>query len=220
MNLLINANAKHIPLALSAILLYNCFMRNDKGQFTKGHRFSPETEFKKGQHWRPRKPYWDREWLRREYEDNFRSANEIAEQFGITEAAILHWLRKHKIPRRDMSEIRAEKHWGMSGEDNAMFGKRGEEVPNWKGGVTAERQAFYSSIGWKKARKAVYKRDKHKCQRCGDKENLHIHHIVSFANEELRADPNNLILLCADCHHWVHSKENTNKEYIGEEVQG
>ena len=218
MNLLINANAKHIPLALSAILLYNCLMRNDKGQFTKGHRFSPDTEFKKGQHWRPRKPYWDREWLRREYEDNFRSANEIAEQFGITEAAILHWLRKHKIPRRDMSEIRAEKHWGLSGEQNGMYGKRGEEVPNWKGGVTAERQSFYSTLEWKKARKVVYKRDKSKCQRCGNKSDLHIHHIVTFANKELRAETSNLVLLCADCHHWVHSKENTNNDYIGEEV--
>jgi hypothetical protein len=193
--------------------------RDDKGRFIKGKRYSPETEFKKGEHWRPRKPYWDKEWLRREYEDNFRSANEIAEQFGITEAAILHWLRKHKIPRRDMTEIRTEKHWGLSGEQNGMYGKRGEEVPSWKGGVTPERQAFYSSMEWKKVRKAVYKRDKYRCQRCGTKDKiLHVHHIVTFANRELRADVDNLVLLCIDCHHFVHSADNINKEYIGEEV--
>ena len=191
--------------------------RDNKGRFIKGVHYSPETEIKKGEHWRPKKPYWNREWLLREYENNFRSANEIAEQFGITEAAILYWLRKHKIPRRKMAEIRAEKHWGLSGEQNGMYGKRGEEVPNWKGGVTAERQAFYSTMEWKKARRAVYKRDNRTCQRCGVKKNLHVHHIVGFANKKLRSDPDNLILLCANCHHWVHSRENTNKEYIGEE---
>ena len=38
-------------------------------------------------------------------------------------------------------------------------------------------------------------------------------------NKEMRADENNLILLCVDCHRWVHSNENIDKEYIGEEVQ-
>jgi len=36
-------------------------------------------------------------------------------------------------------------------------------------------------------------------------------------SEELRADPDNLILLCADCHHWVHSNENINDEFIRKE---
>ena len=192
-------------------------MRNDKGQFTKGMHASPETEFKKGEHWRPRKPYWNEEWLRREYVDNFRSANEIAEQFGVTEAAMLYWLRKHKIPRRDMSEIRSEKHWGLSGEQNGMYGRTGEDNPHWRGGITPERQSFYVSDEWKKACSAVYKRDNAECQICGIKENLHVHHIVSFANEELRADPENLILLCSDCHHWVHSNNNVNNKYIREE---
>lgn len=192
-------------------------MRNDKGQFTKGHHFSPETEFKKGQHWRPKKTYWDKDWLVSEYATKERSANDIASEFGITEAAILYWLRKHNILRREMSNIRSKKHWGLADEQNGMYGRTGENSSNWKGGITAERQLFYSSIEWKKARKAVYKRDNRMCQRCGSKGNIHIHHIVSFANEKLRADVNNLILLCADCHHWVHSKENINDEYIGKE---
>lgn len=195
-------------------------MRNDKGQFTKGHHFSPETEFKKGQHWRPKKPYWDKDWLVSEYATKERSANDIASEFGITEAAILFWLRKHNILRREMSNIRSKKHWGLAGEQNGMYGRTGENSSNWKGGITPERQEFYISDEWKKACSEVYKRDNAQCQRCGNKDNLHVHHIVTFANKELRADIDNLVLLCAKCHRFVHSKNNINQEYIGKEVQG
>ena len=195
-------------------------MRNDKGQFTKGHHFSPETEFKKGQHWRPIKPYWDKDWLVSEYATKERSANDIASEFGITEAAILFWLRKHNILRREMSNIRSKKHWGLAGEQNGMYGRTGENSSNWKGGITPERQEFYISDEWKKACSKVYKRDNAQCQRCGNKDNLHVHHIVTFANKELRADIDNLVLLCAKCHRFVHSKKNNNREYTREEVQG
>jgi len=195
-------------------------MRNDKGQFTKGHHFSPETEFKKGQHWRPKKPYWDKDWLVSEYATKERSANDIASEFGITEAAILFWLRKHNILRREMSNIRSKKHWGLAGEQNGMYGRTGENSSNWKGGITPERQEFYISDEWKKACSEVYKRDNAQCQRCGNKDNLHVHHIVTFANKELRADIDNLVLLCAKCHRFVHSKKNNNREYTREEVQG
>lgn len=195
-------------------------MRNDKGQFTKGHHFSPETEFKKGQHWRPKKPYWDKDWLVSEYATKERSANDIASEFGITEAAILFWLRKHNILRREMSNIRSKKHWGLSGEQNGMYGRTGENSSNWKGGITPERQEFYISDEWKKACSEVYKRDNAQCQRCGNKDNLHVHHIVTFANKELRADIDNLVLLCAKCHRFVHSKKNNNREYTREEVRG
>lgn len=194
-------------------------MRNSKGQFTKGNHFSPSTEFKKGEHWRPSKPYWNKDWLYKEYVENFRSAADIANQFDITEAAILHWLRKHKIKRRNMTDIRAEKYWGLSGEKNGMHGKTGKDSVNWKGGITPERQGFYVSTAWKKSCSFVYKRDNAQCQRCGNKNDLHVHHIVGFANKKLRSDVNNLVLLCVKCHRFVHSKKNINKEFIKKEVE-
>lgn len=194
-------------------------MRNDKGQFTKGHHFSPETEFKKGQHWRPKKTYWDKDWLENEYAVKERSADDIARQFGITEAAILFWLRKHNIQTRSMTDIRAIKYWGLSGEKNGMYGKTGIKSSNWKGGITPERQDFYASQEWKSACAEVYKRDNATCQKCGAKEKLHVHHVIGFANKELRADIDNLVLLCAKCHRFVHSKKNINKEFIREEVR-
>jgi len=38
-------------------------------------------------------------------------------------------------------------------------------------------------------------------------------------NKEIRADANNLVLLCVKCHRFVHSKKNINGEFIGKEVQ-
>lgn len=103
-----------------------------------------------------------------------------------------------------------------------MKGKKGKDVPNWKGGITPERQAFYSSQEWKEAVKSVYKRDNGECQRCkkrnrkGERFAFDIHHIASFANRELRAELSNLVLLCEKCHYWVHGRENVNKEFISE----
>lgn len=99
-------------------------------------------------------------------------------------------------------------------------GKRGAEIPSWKGGVTPERQAFYASSEWKDAVKKIWKRDNAACQKCGKrnakgmKHSFAIHHIESFSIKEKRADVNNLVLLCTDCHQWVHSKKNKNKEFL------
>jgi 5-methylcytosine-specific restriction endonuclease McrA len=68
--------------------------------------------------------------------------------------------------------------------------------------------------------RAVWKRDKGTCQRCGAKANdgaiMHIHHIVSFAVKELRTETGNLVLLCIGCHHFVHSAANTGREFVKE----
>jgi len=183
-------------------------MRNNKGQF------------KKGSHWRKRKPWWDKEWLYDQYITCGRSAKEIANGGGVTENAIFYWLHKHKIKRRNISEARAIKYWGSKGTDNPMWNRRGELNPRWLGGVTPERQAFYTSEEWRKACSAVWKRDGAICQRCGlyreDALDMpfHIHHIQSFANKDLRADVSNLVLLCETCHWFIHSRENVDRDYL------
>jgi hypothetical protein len=102
-----------------------------------------------------------------------------------------------------------------------LKGKRGAATPNWKGGVTPERQAFYSSPEWRDAVKAVWARANAHCERCGAHHNgvlrgtFHVHHIVSFMVRELRSEPSNLALLCKTCHFWVHSRANVGREFIG-----
>lgn len=92
---------------------------------------------------------------------------------------------------------------------------------SWKGGVTPERQAMYSSDKWKECVKHVWKRDNATCQRCGKKHNdgnrntFNIHHIYPFAKyKHLRCQPDVLVLLCRDCHLFVHSKKNINHEFM------
>lgn len=180
----------------------------NRGQFQKGSR----------SHWKSR-PHWSSDWLKFAYLIRGMSAQEIANECGVTENAIFTALHKFGIPTRTIQEARELKRWGLIGKDNPMYGKTGDQNPNWRGGVTSERQAFYSSRKWKRACSLVWKRDSATCQKCGiHKDNstvaFHIHHVVSFAVELLRAKPSNLVLLCKDCHGWVHSNENKDGEFI------
>ena len=185
--------------------------RNKKGQFLKG------------ENWREPQPFRNKDWLINEYVTKERSTMEIANEFGVTDSAILFWLRRHKIPRRNISEARKVKYWGAKGADNPLWNKFGELNPQWKGGITAERQSFYSSQEWKTACITIWKRDDSTCQRCklrkADSPDIpfHIHHIVSFKNKELRGNINNLVLVCEPCHHFIHSRKNINNEFIQKE---
>ena len=98
----------------------------------------------------------------------------------------------------------------------------GRKPANYKGGITPERQAFYRSEEWKSAVKQVWHRDNATCCRCGDHHNhkdlrgtFAIHHVDGFQITERRADPTNLILVCAPCHRWIHGKNNTEKLFLG-----
>lgn len=104
-----------------------------------------------------------------------------------------------------------------------MKGRRGDQTPMWKGGITPERQALYSSQEWRDAVSEVWQRDDAKCRRCGlDHQSIdrstrkfHIHHIDSFKVVERRSDATNLVLLCDKCHRWVHGKNNKERLFLG-----
>lgn len=180
----------------------------------------PNGQFIKGEHWRSPQSFREKEWLQHHYDELKMSAGEIARMFNVTDAAILFWLRKHKIKRRTVGQARKIKKWGAFGVDNPMWNKRGELNPRWLGGVTPERQSFYMSDDWKVACRSVWRRDNATCQRCGIAKRLspdmpfHIHHIVSFSDKALRADTNNLVLVCESCHHFIHSKRNIDREFL------
>lgn len=184
--------------------------RSSDGRFLKGVHYSTETEFKKGSHWRKPKPYWNRDWLVHEYCDLEKPANQIAEEQGCFENNILYFLKKFQIKTRSMKEIRKIKYWGLIGEKNPM----------WKGGISSERDKLNHTPEWKKLIKYIHVRDKNICQLCemkhiyGEK-TFHLHHIKSFSlYPKLRLEPSNILLLCKECHVFIHSNANENKLYI------
>lgn len=195
-------------------------MRNAKGQFVKGERAHPETEFKKGQHWRKPQAFRDKAWLVTEYVEKKRSTGDIAAQFGVKDASIVYWLRKHGVPRRTVKEARQVKHWGASGDANGMYGRTGSDNPNWNGGLTPLRQSIYAQHEWKKIVRAVRRRDK-VCRLCGSNKNTQIHHIVRFSDAPLLAmDKGNLILLCETCHDKMQNKERRWEKRLRKLLQG
>lgn len=177
-------------------------------------------KFLPGYTYREPKLLWDKEWIKTKYFDEKLSVTEIGELCGCTHKNVSYWLKKHGFKGRTVSEVRRHKYWGSKGDKNPMFGKTGEENPQWKGGVTPERQRFYSSMEWRALIPVIFKRDDNKCRRCGKqhetKRDLHIHHIIPFKFKEFRTVEDNLMLLCQKCHGWVHSKKNINKEYLSD----
>lgn len=80
-----------------------------------------------------------------------------------------------------------------------MAQKRGkkfskENHPNWKGGIS--ERTYKSKKTIEKAKKI-----KKKCNRCGQDENLHGHHIIKYSERlDLCDNLNNIEILCRDCH--------------------
>lgn len=183
-------------------------VRTATGQFTAGVHA-----------WRPPQPHWEKSWLEERYVVQKKSLAEIAEEVGCTWVNIKHWLKKHGIPRRTISEARAVKHWGSFGPANPMHGKCGSLNPRFIDGSSPERQRLYVQAAGKAFLKAVYERDNWRCVRCNSPDagprSLHAHHIKPWAgNPDLRFDINNAVTLCRTCHQWVHSRKNVAREYL------
>ncbi len=52
-------------------------------------------------------------------------------------------------------------------------------------------------------RRAVLERDGWRCQHCGARDNLHLHHQLFRSHGKLNS-AENLIVLCANCHEALH----------------
>lgn len=83
------------------------------------------------------------------------------------------------------------------------------ETPKWKTtrchrnqASKEQRERYYNSHLWKRTKAKILARDNHKCQICGNRGLLHVHHLTydRFSNE----NDSDLITLCPDCHDLVH----------------
>lgn len=175
--------------------------------------------FLPGTHWRPPGVFRARDYLVREYIESNRSSADIAREHGVTEGAIIFWLRRHAIPRRSVSQARRVKYWGASGEANPMFGRTGALNPRYIDGSSPERQTMYARTAWKSVATEALRRDGYRCRRCATGHTkdtaLVVHHIRPWAgNPGLRLALDNLATLCAPCHRWIHSKRNAGREWL------
>ena len=99
------------------------------------------------------------------------------------------------------------KNGNISLKNHRKFGK-GENNPNWKGGVTSLNELLRKTEEYKKWRTAVYKRDNYTCVWCGHKGGeLNADHIKQFAlYPKLRLEISNGRTLCIPCHRTEHSQ--------------
>ena len=202
----------------SAILRYKEGMAKDT-RIQKGQHLSAATEFKAGEHWRPHGQHRDKDWLEHQYVTLERSAGDIGREVGCTDAAIFFWLRRHEIPRRSIGQAREIKRWGACGPANGMHGRTGALNPRYIDGSSPERQRLYVQGAGRAFLNAILERDAYQCQRCGKSKaqprSLHVHHVTPWAgNPTLRFESHNVVTLCAGCHRWVHSKKNTEREFL------
>lgn len=79
-----------------------------------GTRDQSEAQLSTGKH-------TDKEWLRKEYIDNYRSMKDIGDECGVTSACILKWLRKFDIETRTAHDFKKNIPLGIT--TDGPFGK-------------------------------------------------------------------------------------------------
>lgn len=80
-----------------------------------------------------------------------------------------------------------------------------------------ENKSFYRTKQWKDVADFVYEREGGCCQRCGKfvfGKQAHRHHVVPIRkNDKLKLDPNNIRLLCPQCHVIEENEMQTRKVF-------
>jgi 5-methylcytosine-specific restriction endonuclease McrA len=69
------------------------------------------------------------------------------------------------------------------------------------------KPSVYNNKEWRATRDAILKRDNHACRICGASDgesSLHVHHVDRNTRNMAHS---NLVTLCLNCHHQVHSED-------------
>ena len=125
--------------------------------------------------------------------------------------------RKTKV-RRNISENvekntkNEQKNTKKQLKNSDFLSKNSNEIYNTEeNSKNKTEKDYYSTSIWKSM--SYDMRKKHEiCQLCGKNKSTEVHHIFPFMHqfedvrEEVFLDKDNLICLCSDCHHQVHSK--------------
>jgi hypothetical protein len=187
-------------------------MRNEKGQFVKGH-----PSYNKGKGWKNEERICK---CGKVFNPRKKTSKSCSQHCAMVGA-------KRRLGKKMTEDMRKKiKHtWFKKGQPSWCLGTKGivkgfwegkhrvgmsgENHPNWKGGITTVNEKIRKSLEYKMWRKEVFKRDNYSCVICGKKfikgvtgnVRLHADHIKEFSRYlDLRFDINNGRTLCVQCH--------------------
>jgi hypothetical protein len=212
-------------------------MRNEKGQFIKGHKSTNvlgKGGYKKGDKpWNTglKKPFTEEEikakpWL-------FTSEKSKGNTNGFKKGEVGYWTGKKrpemvgntngfKVGNKVNLGRKYSTRWnkGKTAETDSRI-LTGENHPNWNDGITPINNKIRTSANGVMWRKAVLVRDNFTCQKYGVRGGvLCAHHINNFAEfPELRFAIDNGITLCEKAHkdfHHLYGVKNNTKEQLQE----
>lgn len=155
-----------------------------------------------------------KQYLNKEYIDNFRSMKSIAQELNCSPMYVRKWLIKYEIPTRKQNQYTRDLDWRkrMSNAKLRTGNWNGANNPNWKGGISQSKHGERSQGTVKSWRHWVKVRDDWVCQKCGldgklacnhcgQKPRMHADHIKPWKDyPELRFELSNGRTLCEDCH--------------------
>ena len=134
------------------------------------------------------------------------------------------WEIKHKRRKTCSKECSFKYRTGRKLNIKKQFDRKGENNPNWRGGVTPVHLRIRTSLEYKLWRRSVFERDSYTCIWCGVKGNqtggyLQADHIKPFAFfPELRFAIDNGRTLCKNCHKktntYARNKPQTNNKLV------
>ncbi len=95
---------------------------------------------------------------------------------------------------------------------------RKNQKRNWKsrysstGKQVNERE---KKLGYAHFKKAVFKRDGHRCVICKKTRRIEAHHIIRYSDStNLQMNPDNGVTLCNQCHYMIRNKEHCWIDYF------
>jgi 5-methylcytosine-specific restriction endonuclease McrA len=169
-----------------------------------------------------------KEFLEREYIENRKPFKQIAEEAGCGETKIWNLSKKFQIQPRSRGELLKGREFSISHREAlskshiASDKRRGDNNPNWRGGVSAQNflERYKTKyITWRRMVlrhkgnicSACGKNLNERCPCCGRATDKHVHHIQEFAeNPDFRYSLDNAVVLCESCHRANHKKQGLN----------
>lgn len=178
-------------------------IRNSKGQFTKGSKFWLDKKRPNISLTQKEKPNLN--WLGK----NNPNWNGGKRKKHCLLCSKVYFVKPYAINRSKFCSMNCRSKYNYTKAKN----------PNWKGGISTDRDKLKHSENYKKWRNKVFRRDRWTCKLCGHRSckskahgdkrsDIEAHHIIPIrVNPKKALKVGNGITLCETCHKETYSKE-------------